>query len=144
MFGSVTPLNFVPTCHTFTDPTGPCFSYKRSSSSPLQYLLRLILFGSVTSPNFAPTCYSFTYPTGSCFNYKFASTSLLRGSFCSVQSPPSTLCLLATLLLICPVQSLATTSTAALLYYTLYGSFYSVQSNPPTLPLLVTLLLIIL
>ena len=153
MFGSVTSHNFAPTCHSFTDPTGSCFSYKLFSTSlppgsfcsvqsppptlrllatlllirpvralgttsPEALTYRLILFGSVTSPNFAPTCHSFTDLTGSCFSYKLSSTSLPTGSFCSVQSPPPTLRLLATLLLIRPVHALATSFPAALLYNT--------------------------
>ena len=100
LVGSVSFPKFAPTCNSFTDPTGSCLSYNLSSSSPLQYPLGLILFSSVTSPNIAPTCHSFTDPTGSCFSYKLSSTSLPIGSFCSVQSTPLTLCLLATLLLI--------------------------------------------
>ena len=123
LFGLVTSPNFSLTCNSFTDQTGSCFSYNLPTSSPLPYPLRLILFGSVTSPNFAPTCNCFTDPIGSCFSYNLSSTSPPLGSFCSVQSPSSTLPLLATLLLIRPVHAFATTSPAALHPYAHFVRF---------------------
>ena len=153
LFGSVTFLYFAPAGNSFTDPTGSCFSYNLSSSSPPLGLFRSVqsppptlclletlllirpvhalastfpaalpyitpsgsfFFGSVTSPNLEPTCNSFTDMTGSCFSYNLSSTSPPTGSFCSVKSPSSTLRLLATLLLIRPVHTLATTFPALL------------------------------
>ena len=142
MFGSVTSLNIAPICHSFTDLPGSCFSYKLSSSSPLQYPLRLILFGSVPSPNFAPTCHSFTDPTGSCFSYNLSSSSPLQyplrlilfglvtspnfAPTChSFTDPPGS----------CFSYKLSSTSPPL-------GSFCSVQSPSPALRLLATLLLI--
>ena len=141
LFGSVNFLNFAPTCNSFTDPTGSCFSYNLSSSSP-----PLGSFCSVQSPS---------------LNLRLLSTLLLihpvralgttspealtsntpQGTFGWVQSLSPNLRPLATLLLIQPVHALATTSPAALLYNTPYGSFCSVQSPPLTLRRLATLLL---
>ena len=61
-----------------------CFSYKLSSSFPLQYPLSLIFFGSVTSPNFAPSSNSFTDPPSSCFSYNLPLSSPPLGLFWSV------------------------------------------------------------
>ena len=142
MFRSVTFPNIALTCHSFTDPTGPCFSYNLSSSSLLQYPLRLILFGSVTSPNFAPTCHSFTDPTGSCFSYNLSSSSplhyplrlILFGWVTSHNFAP-TCHSFTDLTGSCFSYKLSTTSLPP-------GSFCSVQSPSPTLRLLATLLLI--
>ena len=98
----------------------------------------IISVSSVTSRNLTLTCNSFTDPPTSCFGYNLSSNCSPIGSICSVQSPPPTLRLLVTLLLICLVCALATTSPEALTYrLILFGSVTS-----PTVRLLATVFLI--
>ena len=111
LFGSVTFPNLEPTCNSFTDATGSCFSYNLSSTSP-----PLGSFCSVQSP--PPTLRLLSTLLPIRLVPALATTTPPTGSFCSVQSPPPTLCLLATLLLMRPVCALATTSLEALTYNT--------------------------
>ena len=64
-------------------------------------------------PNFAPSSNSFTDLPSSCFRSNLSSSPPPAGSFRLVQSPPPTLGLLATRLLIRAVHALGPTSPAA-------------------------------
>ena len=76
----------------------------------------IISVGSVTSRTLTLTCNPFPDLPSSCFSHNLSSNCSPIGLFCLVQSPPPTLRLLATLILIHPLRALATTSSKALTY----------------------------